>query len=130
VGGGLMFKLKTDKELILELQRENKALKAENIELKEKSEANIIATKKMLRVDELTNEELIELKNIYPKWRDKEEFVLDEFVRHKDKLYKVLQAHTRQDDWTPNVATSLFTEIAPERGNTRMATADRGSRYL
>lgn len=32
-------------------------------------------------------------------------------LRHADKLYKVLQAHTSQADWSPDVAVSLFALI-------------------
>ncbi|MBP5725286.1 MAG: hypothetical protein J6X18_17135, partial [Bacteroidales bacterium] len=30
------------------------------------------------------------------------------------KLYKVIQQHTVQDDWTPDVSASLFTEVSIE----------------
>ena len=32
-------------------------------------------------------------------------------MQYKDKLYRCLQAHTSQDDWTPAVAASLWTVI-------------------
>lgn len=34
------------------------------------------------------------------------------------KLYKVLQAHTSQADWTPPSAPSLFAEVLPGQGGT------------
>lgn len=34
-----------------------------------------------------------------------------EYMQYNDKLYKVLQAHTVQANWTPDVAPSLFAEV-------------------
>ena len=35
-------------------------------------------------------------------------------IRYNNKTYKVLQDHTSQPDWTPDVAVSLFAEIINE----------------
>lgn len=34
-----------------------------------------------------------------------------EYIQYNDKLYKVLQAHTVQEQWTPEAAPSLFAEV-------------------
>lgn len=34
-----------------------------------------------------------------------------EYMQYNDKLYKVLQAHTVQANWTPEAAPSLFAEV-------------------
>ncbi len=108
-----MFKFKTDKELTLEVMRENKALKAENIDLKSKLDANLKATRKLVRVDELTNEELLEMVDLYPEWEDVDSLKIGELVQDEGKLYKVVQAHTRQDDWKPEDTPALFDEVLP-----------------
>lgn len=41
-----------------------------------------------------------------------------EFLQYKDKLYQVLQAHTVQADWTPNVAASLYMVVDKEHAGT------------
>lgn len=48
---------------------------------------------------------------LFPRWRAGVH--LDAAVRvcHKDKLYRVVQAHTTQDDWTPDITPALFTEV-------------------
>lgn len=33
-------------------------------------------------------------------------------LRYGDKLYKVLQDHTSQADWTPDTAVSLYVEVS------------------
>ena len=108
-----MFKLKTDKEMILELQRRNKALNAENIDLKSKVEANLKATRKMVRVDDLTPEELIDIINIYQTWENGLDVKVDEMYKYNGELFKVIQAHTTQSDWQPDIVPALFNKIQP-----------------
>ena len=50
----------------------------------------------------------------FPKWEVKKAYVKDDRVRYENVLYKVLQNHTSQSDWTPNVAVSLFVKISIE----------------
>ena len=40
-------------------------------------------------------------------------YAVDDRVRYEDGLYRVLQNHTSQDDWTPTNAPALFAEILP-----------------
>jgi hypothetical protein len=42
-----------------------------------------------------------------------------EFIQYNDKLYRVLQAHTAQADWTPDVAASLFVVIDKGHAGTK-----------
>ena len=35
-------------------------------------------------------------------------------MRHGDKLYKCVQAHTAQDNWTPDIVPALWTVISVE----------------
>ena len=46
------------------------------------------------------------------------EYKLDQYVRHLDKLYKVIQEHTAQADWTPDIAPSLYEVIDLEHAGT------------
>lgn len=48
----------------------------------------------------------------FPFWKAGVSYVKDDRVRYKDALFKVLQNHTSQSDWTPDVAVSLFSEIS------------------
>lgn len=62
----------------------------------------------------LTNEERLEKISIYPKWERDVFYQENEKVRYQDKLYKVIQNHTSQDDWTPEFAPNLFVEIVAD----------------
>lgn len=59
----------------------------------------------------LTDAEAAEAPMLFERWAAGVEYIVDERVCHLDKLYKVLQAHTSQADWTPDVAVSLFAEV-------------------
>ena len=48
---------------------------------------------------------------LFERWAVGVDYSVDERVCYLDKLYKVLQAHTSQADWTPDVAVSLFAEV-------------------
>ena len=34
-----------------------------------------------------------------------------EYIQYKEELYKVLQAHTVQEQWTPDVSPSIFAKV-------------------
>lgn len=61
----------------------------------------------------LTDEQAIELSVLYPLWVIGAEYAVDARVRYGDKLYKCLQSHTSQDNWTPDVTPALWVEVAP-----------------
>ena len=70
-------------------------------------------------IQSMTDEEAIASQVLFPNWQSGKSYTLDERVRYNGKLYKVLQAHTSQDDWTPEVAPSLFTYLLiDEEGGT------------
>lgn len=48
---------------------------------------------------------------LYPAWRSGVAYVTGQRVLHGGVLYKVLQDHTSQDDWTPDAAVSLFAKV-------------------
>ena len=48
---------------------------------------------------------------IYPAWREGAAYATGQRVRHDGTLYKVLQDHTSQADWTPDAAPSLFAKV-------------------
>lgn len=50
----------------------------------------------------------------FPKWKVDVDYIKDERVRYEDVLYKVLQNHRSQSDWTPDVAVSLFVRVSIE----------------
>ncbi|MBO7727894.1 MAG: hypothetical protein J6S50_05175 [Oscillospiraceae bacterium] len=60
----------------------------------------------------LTDEDALEATELFPAWQADTEYILDQRVRYGDKLYKCVQAHTSQADWTPDATPALWTEVA------------------
>ena len=57
--------------------------------------------------------EALNVKFLYKEFEKQIGRTLDvgEYIQYNDKLYKVLQAHTVQENWAPDVAPSLFAEV-------------------
>lgn len=65
----------------------------------------------------LPDEQAMEVATIYDTWAVRKTYAVDEFVTYGSnsvgdpQLYKVVQAHTSQADWTPDVTPSLYIPI-------------------
>ena len=57
--------------------------------------------------------EALEVKMLYKQWDKQIDKPLEvgEYIQYQDVLYKVLQAHTVQEAWTPTNAPSLFAKV-------------------
>lgn len=70
-----------------------------------------------IQAQALTDEQAIEVQPIYPEWSgDGVEYKKDYKVNYNEVLYKVLQDHTSQADWTPDTASSLYVKVLTEPG--------------
>ena len=49
---------------------------------------------------------------LYPSWKEKLSLKVGERYRYNGVLYKCIQAHTTQEDWTPDVSPALFTKVS------------------
>lgn len=66
----------------------------------------------------LTDDAALEAKELFSIWSTDTDYAVDDRVRYEDGLYRVLQNHTSQDDWTPTNAPALFAEILPGQDGT------------
>jgi hypothetical protein len=62
----------------------------------------------------LSDEQIAELLDVFHEFEVGKAYEIDELVRYDGKLYRVVQAHTSQADWTPDVVPALFTAAVPE----------------
>ena len=66
----------------------------------------------MINTMSLTDEQALEVKDLYPAWEDclkkGKELPVDFKLTDDGKLYKVLQKHTPQSDWKPANTSSLY----------------------
>ena len=77
------------------------------------------AVKKMLSTDTsaLSDEDALAVASLFPTWASRSEgaeLQAGERLWYDGKLYKVIQAHTSQPDWTPDATPALFAEVSVE----------------
>lgn len=60
----------------------------------------------------LTDEQAIEVPDLFVQWQAGVAYDADKRVAYGDRLFKCVQAHTSQADWTPDATPSLWVEIA------------------
>ena len=64
-----------------------------------------------------TDEQALSVPVLYPAWRSGTEYHAGDRLIHGGVLYKVLQAHTSHDTWTPDDSPSLFAKVLiPDSG--------------
>lgn len=62
----------------------------------------------------MTDERALEAVELFPAWQDDTIYAVDERIRYEGVLYKCLQMHNSQPDWTPDVAVSLWVRVSIE----------------
>ena len=70
----------------------------------------------------LNDDKALEVATIYDPWKEGKAYTVGEFVTYGEnsvgdpQLYKVVQAHTSQADWTPDITASLYSAIGLDAG--------------
>lgn len=59
----------------------------------------------------VSDEEVESVMVLFPQWKVNTTYIVNQRVRYGNNIYKVLQDHTSQADWTPDVAPSLFAAL-------------------
>lgn len=68
----------------------------------------------------LSDEDALQAVKLFAKWDGNgHSYEVGDRFRYEDILYKVKQAHTSQTDYTPDVATSLYEQVAEEGQGTK-----------
>ena len=60
----------------------------------------------------LTDDDALSGVELFPAWKPGTAYSLDERIRCGEKLYRCVQSHTSQAEWTPDAAPALWTEVA------------------
>ena len=61
------------------------------------------------------DEKLVDNKAAFPWWNgDRVNYLTGMLVQYGENLYRVVQSHTSQSDWTPDKTPALFTKISTE----------------
>ena len=61
--------------------------------------------------ESLTDEQALQAPMLFERWQPDTEYAVGKRLYHDGVLYTVLQAHTSQATWTPDVSPSLFARV-------------------
>lgn len=59
------------------------------------------------------------MREFYPEWAADQSYAVGYKLLYGGELYKVIQAHTSQADWTPDAVPALFTRIDEQHDGSR-----------
>lgn len=75
------------------------------------SEAYNFRHKIELAASKLDDTDALEMVELFPQWKEGMSVSIGERYRFNNELYKVIQAHTTQSNWTPDITPALFTKV-------------------
>lgn len=69
---------------------------------------------------------------LFPKWQSSKAYSVGDRVQYNSTLYRCVQAHTSQNDWTPDAVPALYTVIDVAHTGTQddPIPAERGMEYV
>lgn len=76
-----------------------------------RTEALIMRRRIEEAVQSLDKPAALDVVTLHPFWEEGMNCTLGLRVKYDNELYEVILAHTAQADWTPDVATSMFTKV-------------------
>lgn len=75
------------------------------------SEVLTMLLKQQINTIEVDDNTALRMTDFYPEWSAGQAYTVGFKVQYGGTLYKCLNAHTSQDDWTPDVSPSLFAKV-------------------
>lgn len=79
-----------------------------------KSEALRFRTHLNSIIESLEDETALTVIDLFPLWKTNKAYALNDRVQYSEVLYKCVQAHTSQDNWTPDQTPALWTLVSVE----------------
>lgn len=72
--------------------------------------ANLIQT----AINYLPDEEAETVTALFPEWEENKAYAIGDRVKYNELLYRCVQAHTSQIEWTPDVVPALWTRTSTD----------------
>lgn len=66
----------------------------------------------MKAAESLSDEDALNGVELFPAWQTAAAYAIGDRCAYEETLYKCVQAHTSQDDWTPDVTPALWTMVS------------------
>ena len=65
-------------------------------------------------ITELPDEAALDVTDLFEPWKTDTLYATGDRVKHEDILYRCVQGHTSQDNWTPDATPALWTRVSVE----------------
>lgn len=107
---GVVREMTAEEEAQYNEMAARKAAEAKHRPLSESEVLSMLITAQIntLSVDDAT---AVRMTAFYPEWEKDKQYTVGYKVQYLGKLYKVVQAHTSQETWTPDITASLYERI-------------------
>lgn len=65
-------------------------------------------------IETLNDEAALEVTDLFEPWESGKAYAADDRVKYEDILYRCVQGHTAQDNWTPDATPALWARVSVE----------------
>ncbi len=103
-----MFKYISDKERLLQQSRNDEMLTARQASAEVANAITFVTLAENGSIDDVTAGEHTDL---FSPWAVGIAYKVGDMRQYDNTLYRCVQAHTSQEDWTPDTATSLWSKV-------------------
>lgn len=103
-----MFKYISTKEQLLKERGKNELYRAKQEEIENATSIAFVALAENGIIDEVT---VAEHTALFSPWAANITYTVGALCQCSENLYRCVQGHTSQDDWTPDVTPSLWTKV-------------------
>lgn len=103
-----MFKFKTQKDQMIEERRKREVLQARQASIEVATSITFVTLAETGTIDEETATEHIDL---FSPWAEGIAYEMGNIRSYEGELYRCVQAHTSQSDWTPDKVPALWVKI-------------------
>jgi hypothetical protein len=90
------------------------AISEEELQDKARLKAQQLAVKSLIQAESLSTEDVIELAPLFPAYEVGKIYKVGDIFTYQRSLYEVIQAHTSQADWKPDLVPALYRDHTPK----------------
>ena len=84
-------------------------------EFRNRINANLQATRKLIRVDELSEKELIEIIDLYEEYKEDYPYEKGDIFKYDNQLYEVEDSHTSEKEIVFDKSSKLYKNITTKQ---------------
>lgn len=112
-GKGTVDRLNTVETDMSDIKKELENISAMNL-------SSVLNMAKITACSVTDDAQALSIKDLYDEWNGNGiEYKAQAYLNYNEQLYKVIQKHTSQSDWTPDKTPSLYTPVADQSQGTK-----------